>query len=83
VKIGFYNPPDVPRTPSRIASVEDFVAECLPGLRGAEAADVATASGVDTCWYDLVADDELIPDAVPGADEVLTGVVRVTRTGRL
>ncbi len=28
--------------------------------------DVATASGVDTCWYDLVADDEFILGAVPG-----------------
>ncbi len=46
VKIGFYNPPDVARMPSRIGSVEDFVAECMPGLRGAEVVDVATASGV-------------------------------------
>jgi sarcosine oxidase len=36
VKIGFYDPPGVARAPSRIASVEDFVAECMPGLRGAE-----------------------------------------------
>jgi glycine/D-amino acid oxidase-like deaminating enzyme len=73
VKIGFYNPPGVTRTPSRIGSVEDFVAECLPGLRGAEVVDVA-ASGVDTCWYDLVADDEFILGAVPGTDDVFTGV---------
>jgi glycine/D-amino acid oxidase-like deaminating enzyme len=74
VKIGFYNPPDVARTPSRIGSVEDFVAECMPGLRGAEVVDVAAASGVDTCWYDLVADDEFILGAVPGAQDVFTGV---------
>jgi sarcosine oxidase len=74
VKIGFYNPPDVTRTPSRIGSVEDFVAECMPGLRDAEVADVAAVSGVDTCWYDLVADDEFILGAVPGADGVFTGV---------
>lgn len=74
VKIGFYNPPDVTRTPSRIGSVEDFVTECLPGLRGAEVVDVAAASGVDTCWYDLVADDEFILGPVPGADDVFTGV---------
>ena len=60
VKIGFYNPPDVARAPSRIGSVEDFVAECMPGLRGAEVVDVAAASGVDTCLYDLVEDDEFI-----------------------
>jgi hypothetical protein len=33
--------------------VEEFVAECIPGLRDAEVVDVAAASGVDTCWYDL------------------------------
>jgi glycine/D-amino acid oxidase-like deaminating enzyme len=74
VKIGFYNPPDVARTPSRIGSVEDFAAECMPGLRGAEVVDVAAASGVDTCCYDLVADDEFILGAVPGAEDVFTGV---------
>jgi glycine/D-amino acid oxidase-like deaminating enzyme len=74
VKIGFYNPPDVTRTPSRIGSVEDFVAECMPGLRGADVVDVAAASGVDTCWYDLVADDEFILGPVPGADGAFTGV---------
>jgi sarcosine oxidase len=74
VKIGFYNPPDVDRTPSRIGSVEDFAAECMPGLRDAEVVDVAAASGVDTCRYDLVADDEFILGAVPGADGVFTGV---------
>jgi glycine/D-amino acid oxidase-like deaminating enzyme len=73
VKIGFYNPPDVARAPSQIGSVEDFVAECMPGLRGAEVVDVA-ASGVDTCWYDLVADDEFILGAVPGVPDVYTGV---------
>jgi sarcosine oxidase len=74
VKIGFYNPPDVVRTPSPVGSVEQFVAECLPGLRDAEVVDVAVASGVDTCWYDLVADDEFILGAVPGADGLYTGV---------
>jgi len=74
VKIGFYNPPDATRVPSRIASVEDFVAECMPGLRGAQTVDVADASGVDTCSYDLVADDDFILGPVPGADDVFTGV---------
>jgi len=86
VKIGFYNPPDVARAPSRIGSVEDFVAECMPGLRGAEVVDVAAASGVDTCWYDLVEDDEFILGAVPGAEDVFTGVgghrVQVRALGR-
>jgi glycine/D-amino acid oxidase-like deaminating enzyme len=74
VKIGFYHPPDAAIVPSRITSVEDFVAECMPGLRGAQAVDVAEASGVDRCWYDLVADDEFILGPVPGADEVFAGV---------
>jgi glycine/D-amino acid oxidase-like deaminating enzyme len=30
--------------------------------------------GLDTCWYDLVADDEFILGAVPGTDDVFTGV---------
>ena len=74
VKIGFYHPPDARRVPSQINSVEDFVAECMPGLHGAEAVDVAEASGVDGCSYDLVADDEFILGPVPGADEVFAGV---------
>ncbi len=74
VKIGFYDPPDVARTPSPIGSVEEFVAERIPGLRDAEVVDVAAASGVDTCWYDLVADDEFILGAVPGTGGLYTGV---------
>ena len=74
VKIGFYNPPGVARTPSPIASVEDFVAQCMPSLRGAEVVDVAEASGADVCFYDLVADDEFILGPVPGVADVYTGV---------
>jgi glycine/D-amino acid oxidase-like deaminating enzyme len=74
VKIGFYHPPDAARVPSRIGSVEDFVAECMPGLQSAQTVDVAEASGVDGCCYDLVADDNFILGPVPGADDVYTGV---------
>jgi sarcosine oxidase len=74
VKIGFYNPPDATVVPSGIGSVEDFVAECMPGLRGAQTVDVADESGVDTCFYDLVGDDDFILGPVPGADGVFTGV---------
>jgi glycine/D-amino acid oxidase-like deaminating enzyme len=74
VKIGFYHPPDVEVVPSPIGSVEDFVAHCMPGLRAAEVVDVAVASGVDTCSYDLVADDEFIIGPVPGADRLYVGV---------
>jgi glycine/D-amino acid oxidase-like deaminating enzyme len=74
VKIGFYNPPDAEIIASPIGSVEDFVAECMPALRCARSVDVAEASGVDTCSYDLVADDEFIIGPVPGANGVYTGV---------
>jgi glycine/D-amino acid oxidase-like deaminating enzyme len=74
VKIGFYNPPDATLVPSGIGSVEDFVAACMPGLRDARTVDVAEASGVDTCFYDLVGDDNFILGPVPGADGVFTGV---------
>ena len=74
VKIGFYHPPDAALMPSRIGSAEDFVAECIPGLRGAQSVDVAEASGVDACSYDLVADDNFILGPVPGAAGVYTGV---------
>ena len=74
VKIGFYNPPDATLVQSQIRCVEDFVDECMPGLRGAEVVDVAEASGVDTCFYDLVGDDDFILGPVPGADGVFTGV---------
>lgn len=74
VKIGFYHPPDATLVPSGIGSVEDFVAECMPGLRGAETVDVADASGVDVCSYDLVADEDFILGPVPGADDVFAGV---------
>ncbi len=74
VKIGFYHPPDAKLVASRIGSVEDFVAECMPGLRGARAVDVADASGVDVCSYDLVGDDDFILGPVPGMDDVFTGV---------
>jgi glycine/D-amino acid oxidase-like deaminating enzyme len=75
VKIGFYHPPDAEHTDSSINSVEDFVAQCMPGLRGAEAVDVAETSGVDTCSYDLVAGGgDFILGPVPGAAGVFTGV---------
>ena len=73
VKIGFYHPSGVARAPSRIASVEDFVAECMPALRGAKAVDVAEA-GADACFYDLVEDDDFILGPVPGVAGVFTGV---------
>jgi glycine/D-amino acid oxidase-like deaminating enzyme len=74
VKIGFYHPPDARMVASSIGSVEDFVAQCMPELQGAEVVDVAAESGVDTCFYDLVADDQFVLGPVPGAAGVYTGV---------
>ena len=73
VKIGFYNPPDVAVQASSIGSVEDFVAQCMPGLAGARTVDVA-ASGVDTCFYDLIEDDDFVLGPVPGEHDLYTGV---------
>jgi glycine/D-amino acid oxidase-like deaminating enzyme len=74
VKIGCYHPPGGELVPGPITSVADFVAHCMPGLAGTAVVDVAQASGVDTCEYDLVADDEFIIGPVPGAARVYTGV---------
>jgi len=74
VKIGFYHPPDATVVKSKINSVEDFVAECMPGLREAATVDVAEASGVDTCFYDLVGDDDFVLGPVPDASGVFVGV---------
>jgi sarcosine oxidase len=71
VKIGYYNPPDLPRGRTGIGSVADFIEQCLPGLQGAEVSDV---TDVDGCDYDLVADDDFVLGAVPGAPRTFLGV---------
>ncbi|GLY30670.1 FAD-dependent oxidoreductase [Kineosporia sp. NBRC 101731] len=71
VKIGFYNPPDMPRGTTSINSVGDFVEQCMPGLL--EAASVPVTD-VDGCDYDLVADDDFVLGAVPGFANVFVGV---------
>ena len=71
VKIGYYNPPDLPRGRTGIANVADFVEQCLPGLRGRELRDV---EDVDGCDYDLVADDDFVLGRVPGAAQAFLGV---------
>jgi len=43
-------------------------------LPSARTVDVAEASGVDTCFYDLVGDDDFILGPVPGATGLFTGV---------
>lgn len=73
VKIGYYNPPDLPDVagPTGIDSIAEFVRRCLPGLTGAE---VSQVTDVDQCDYDLVADDNFVLGAVPGFDNVFVGV---------
>jgi sarcosine oxidase len=71
VKIGYYNPPDLPRSTTTIDSIAGFVEQCMPGLRLAAVRDV---EDVDQCDYDLVADDEFVLGAVPGFANVFLGV---------
>jgi glycine/D-amino acid oxidase-like deaminating enzyme len=71
VKIGYYNPPDLPRSTTTIDSIASFVEQCMPGLRTATVRDV---EDVDQCDYDLVADDDFVLGAVPGFANVFVGV---------
>ena len=71
VKIGYYNPPDLPRSATTIDSIASFVEQCMPGLRTATVRDV---EDVDQCDYDLVADDDFVLGAVPGLANVFVGV---------
>src|SRR3954454_11771514 len=71
VKIGYYNPPDMPRSNTAIDSVQSFVEQCAPGLRDADVSDVLD---VDQCDYDLVADDDFVLGAVPGVANAFVGV---------
>jgi len=71
VKIGYYNPPDVPRSATSIDSIESFIAQCMPGLQDATVRDV---EDVDQCDYDLVADDDFVLGAIPGVANAYVGV---------
>ena len=71
VKIGYYNPPDLPRSATAIDSIASFVEQCLPGLEGATVRDV---EDVDQCDYDLVADDEFVLGPVPDLAGAFVGV---------
>jgi len=71
VKIGYYNPPDVPRDRTSIDSVASFVEQCMPGLRDAVVSDV---QDVDGCDYDLVADDDFVLGPIPGQPNAYVGV---------
>ncbi|MDP9135434.1 MAG: FAD-dependent oxidoreductase [Actinomycetota bacterium] len=71
VKIGYYNPPDMPRGATSIDSIAAFIEQCMPGLRDAAVRDV---EDVDQCDYDLVADDDFVLGAIPGFAGAFVGV---------
>jgi sarcosine oxidase len=71
VKIGYYNPPDMPRSNTMIDSIGRFVEQCIPSLVGASVRDV---EDVDQCDYDLVADDDFVLGAIPGVPNAFVGV---------
>ena len=71
VKVGYYNPPDMPRGSTSIDSIASFVEQCMPGLRDAACHDV---EDVDQCDYDLVADDDFVLGAIPGVANAFVGV---------
>ncbi|WP_375476628.1 NAD(P)/FAD-dependent oxidoreductase [uncultured Jatrophihabitans sp.] len=73
VKIGYYNPPDIPRDRTGVRDIADFVAQCMPGLADA-GASVEDVRDVDGCDYDLVADDDFVLGPVPGLPNVQVGV---------
>jgi sarcosine oxidase len=71
VKIGYYNPPDLPGAGASIGGIASFVEQCVPGLKTAAVRDV---EDVDQCDYDLVADDEFVLGAIPGFANAFVGV---------
>ena len=71
VKVGYYNPPDLPGERATVNGIADFVERCMPGLLTAGVRDV---DDVDQCDYDLVADDEFVLGAIPGFSNAYVGV---------
>ena len=71
MKIGYYNPPDMPRSATTIDSIQSFVEQCMPGLQDAAVSDV---EDVDQCDYDLVADDDFVLGPIPGLTNAFVGV---------
>jgi glycine/D-amino acid oxidase-like deaminating enzyme len=71
VKIGYYDPPDMPATSTAIDSIAGFVEQCMPGLADAAVSEV---EDVDQCDYDLVADDDFVLGPIPGVANAFVGV---------
>ncbi len=71
LKVGYYNPPDVPRGTTSIDSIDAFAQRCFPALLDMQSSKV---QDVDQCEYDLVADDDFVLGAIPGAPNAFVGV---------
>ena len=71
VKVGYYNPPDLPGDGAAVDGIAGFIEQCVPGLRTATVSDV---EDTDQCDYDLVADDDFVLGAIPGFANAFVGV---------
>ena len=72
VKIGYYNPPDMPRSTTAIDSIQSFVEQLH--ARVCATPTVSDVEDVDQCDYDLVADDDFVLGPVPGLANAFVGV---------
>ena len=70
VKIGFYNPPDIPKKDTKIKNISDFVRICMPSLLDAKVREVVDA---DQCFYDMVSDKQFIIGKLPGFPNISVG----------
>ena len=71
VKVGYYNPPDLPGDRASVNGIADFVEQCMPGLATATVRDV---DDVDVCDSNVVADDDFVLGAIPGFADAFVGV---------
>lgn len=69
VKIGYFNPSDF-SVKTGINSIDDFVRECMPSLKGAKSIPV---SDYDQGFYTFVKDDEFILGNLPNYKKIFVG----------
>ena len=72
VKIGYYNPPDMPT--GRHQHRQHRRASSSSACPGCATRRSATSTDVDQCDYDLVADDDFVLGAIPGVANAFVGV---------
>lgn len=70
VKVAYFEPVGMKKDEQKIRCVEDFVSECLPGLKNAPSEEIKDA---DNCWYDIVSDDDFIIGKLPKYDNIIIG----------